>query len=332
MSSITILGTGSWGIALGDGLINLGHKVIMWQRNNKKILKIQRNKIHPLISNYKVHKKINFTSNLKLSVKDARFIVVAVPSHGVRELIRHLSDYNIHDSIIVNAAKGLEQKTLLTMSQVICEELNQDQNNVVSLYGPSHAEEVIRKIPTTLVAASLNHNYAREVQELFSSNFLRVYTNSDILGVELGGSLKNVIAIAAGICDGIGFGDNTKAAILTRGIAEITRLGVAMGARESTFAGLSGIGDLFVTCSSKYSRNRFVGEEIGKGKKIKDILSKMVMVAEGVKTAEVVYQLCEKYQVEMPISKTVYDVIYNKMDPSNAVIELMNRDLVSEQY
>lgn len=332
MNNITILGTGSWGIALGDGLVNLGHKVTMWQRNEEKILKIQKEKIHPLISHYKVHEKLVFTPYLQSSLKDVHFIVVAVPSHGVRELIQSIAEYDIDNSIIINVAKGLEQKTLLTMSQVICEEFNKKENDIVSLYGPSHAEEVIRKIPTTLVAASLNHDNARKVQKLFSSNFLRVYTNSDILGVELGGSLKNVIAIAAGICDGIGFGDNTKAAILTRGIAEITRLGAAMGARESTFAGLSGIGDLFVTCSSKFSRNRFVGEEIGKGKRINDILSKMTMVAEGVNTAEVVHQLCGRYQVEMPISMTVYDVIYNQKDPSDAVIELMNRDLVSEQY
>jgi len=201
----------------------------------------------------------------------------------------------------------------------------------VALYGPSHAEEVIRQIPTTLVAASINEDSAKKIQQLFSSNFIRVYTNSDLLGVELGGSLKNVIAIAAGICDGLGYGDNTKAAILTRGIAEMKRLGVAMGAKESTFSGLSGIGDLFVTCASRHSRNRFVGEEIGKGKKMDEILSGMKMVAEGVKTSEAVYQLCNQFQVEMPISLTVYQVIYNQKNPGEAVIDLMNRDLVSEE-
>ena len=331
MSNISILGTGSWGMALGDGLAQKGKKVIMWQRDQKKAKIIQEDRIHPFIDNYKAHENIEFTADLEHTLKDTHFIIVAVPSHGVRELIKRTADYVENGTIIVNASKGLEQNTLLTMSQVIHEELSNIENNIVSLYGPSHAEEVIRKIPTALVAASSDLVSARKVQELFSSNTIRVYTNSDILGVELGGSIKNVIAIAAGICDGIGFGDNTKAAILTRGIAEMTRLGVAMGAKESTFAGLSGIGDLFVTCSSKYSRNRFVGEEIGKGKKIDDILSNMHMVAEGVNTAKAVCQLCNRHQVELPISITVYDVLYNQKDPGDAVMELMNRDLVSEQ-
>lgn len=216
------------------------------------------------------------------------------------------------------------------MSSVISEETVGKNVSIVSLYGPSHAEEVVRKIPTTLVAASTEENASKKVQYIFSSRVLRVYTNTDILGLELGGSIKNVIAIAAGICDGIGFGDNTKAAILTRGIAEMTRLGVALGAQEKTFAGLSGIGDLFVTCSSKHSRNRYVGEEIGKGRKIDEILSEMKMVAEGVKTAKSVFQLCQKHNVDMPISCAVYNVLYNNKDPLESVSELMNRDLRSE--
>ncbi len=229
-----------------------------------------------------------------------------------------------------NNSKGLEIDTLLTMSSVIAEETKGKYISIVSLYGPSHAEEVCRKIPTTLVAASRNENALKRVQNIFSTQVLRVYTNTDILGVELGGSIKNVIAIAAGICDGIGFGDNTKAAILTRGITEMTRLGIAMGALEKTFAGLSGIGDLFVTCSSKHSRNRFVGEEIGKGRKIDEIVSQMNMVAEGVKTAKAVFQLCQKHDVIMPISKAVYDVLYKDKDPRESVLELMTRDLISE--
>ena len=273
---------------------------------------------------------INFTSDLEFALDKADIIVVAVPSHSVRDLISHANTFISNSVIIVNISKGLEIDSLLTMSAVIREETPGKDVPIVSLYGPSHAEEVVKKIPTTLVAASTDENARKMVQKIFSSSVLRVYTNNDILGIELGGSLKNVIAIAAGICDGIGFGDNTKAAILTRGIAEMTRLGVAMGAKEKTFAGLSGIGDLFVTCSSKHSRNRFVGEEIGKGRKLDEILSEMKMVAEGVKTAKAIYQLCQKHIVEMPISLAVYNVLYNNKDPRESVNELMSRDLVSE--
>ncbi len=331
MNKISILGTGSWGVALGEGLARCGFPVTLWQRNESKVLQIKTQRTHPLIDHYTIHPDIDFTSDLKQAITNSSILVIAVPSHGVRALIKQLNPIVQENVLIVNAAKGLEQHTLLTMSQVITDELKNKRNQIVALYGPSHAEEVIRQIPTTLVAASINEDSAKKIQQLFSSNFIRVYTNSDLLGVELGGSLKNVIAIAAGICDGLGYGDNTKAAILTRGIAEMKRLGVAMGAKESTFSGLSGIGDLFVTCASRHSRNRFVGEEIGKGKKMDEILSGMKMVAEGVKTSEAVYQLCNQFQVEMPISLTVYQVIYNQKNPGEAVIDLMNRDLVSEE-
>jgi glycerol-3-phosphate dehydrogenase (NAD(P)+) len=284
----------------------------------------------PSFENFTFSDNINFTSDLEFALDKADIIVVAVPSHSVRDLISHANTFISNSVIIVNISKGLEIDSLLTMSAVIREETIGKDVPIVSLYGPSHAEEVVKKIPTTLVAASTDENARKMVQKIFSSSVLRVYTNNDILGIELGGSLKNVIAIAAGICDGIGFGDNTKAAILTRGIAEMTRLGVAMGAKEKTFAGLSGIGDLFVTCSSKHSRNRFVGEEIGKGRKLDEILSEMKMIAEGVKTAKAVYQLCQKHIVEMPISLAVYNVLYNNKDPRESVNELMSRDLVSE--
>jgi glycerol-3-phosphate dehydrogenase (NAD(P)+) len=216
------------------------------------------------------------------------------------------------------------------MSEVIKESSNLDSGQIVSLYGPSHAEEVIKGDPTTLVSASSDKSSAEYVQTIFSSDTLRVYTNNDIKGVELGGSLKNVIAIAAGICDGIGFGDNSKAALMTRGIAEITRLGVAMGVNSDTFSGLSGIGDLIVTCLSIHSRNRYVGEEIGKGKTLVSILDKMDMVAEGIRTAQSVYDLSKKYQVEMPISEGVYQILFNEKNPKEIVSELMTRDLKLE--
>ena len=330
MSKITILGSGSWGSVIGESLAVNDHSVMMWQRDANKASAMSADRLHPLLADFIFSNNINFTSNLKQSLLGAEIVVVAVPSHSVREIMSNTAEFIGDDCIIVNISKGLEIDTLLTMSSVIAEETKGKDISIVSLYGPSHAEEVCRKIPTTLVAASRNENALKRVQNIFSTHVLRVYTNTDILGVELGGSIKNVIAIAAGICDGIGFGDNTKAAILTRGIAEMTRLGIAMGALEKTFAGLSGIGDLFVTCSSKHSRNRFVGEEIGKGRKIDEIVSQMNMVAEGVKTAKAVFQLCQKHDVIMPISKAVYDVLYKDKDPRESVLELMTRDLISE--
>jgi glycerol-3-phosphate dehydrogenase (NAD(P)+) len=330
MSKITILGSGSWGSVIGESLAVNDHSVMMWQRDANKASAMSADRLHPLLADFIFSNNINFTSNLKQSLLGAEIVVVAVPSHSVREIMSNTAEFISDDCIIVNISKGLEIDTLLTMSSVIAEETKGKDISIVSLYGPSHAEEVCRKIPTTLVAASRNENALKRVQNIFSTHVLRVYTNTDILGVELGGSIKNVIAIAAGICDGIGFGDNTKAAILTRGITEMTRLGIAMGALEKTFAGLSGIGDLFVTCSSKHSRNRFVGEEIGKGRKIDEIVSQMNMVAEGVKTAKAVFQLCQKHDVIMPISKAVYDVLYKDKDPRESVLELMTRDLISE--
>ena len=330
MSKITILGSGSWGSVIGESLAVNDHSVMMWQRDAHKASAMSADRLHPLLADFIFSNNINFTSNLKQSLLGAEIVVVAVPSHSVREIMSNTAELIGDDCIIVNISKGLEIDTLLTMSSVIAEETKGKDISIVSLYGPSHAEEVCRKIPTTLVAASRNENALKRVQNIFSTHVLRVYTNTDILGVELGGSIKNVIAIAAGICDGIGFGDNTKAAILTRGITEMTRLGITMGALEKTFAGLSGIGDLFVTCSSKHSRNRFVGEEIGKGRKIDEIVSQMNMVAEGVKTAKAVFQLCQKHDVIMPISKAVYDVLYKDKDPRESVLELMTRDLISE--
>ena len=330
MIKISVLGTGIWGSAIGELLTQNGHEVILWQRDDEKVKAMEVDRKHPFFVDLTFSDEVKFTTDLDSAIKGSQLLVVAVPSHSVRELVSRAVEFIEDNVIIVNITKGLELDTLLTMSSVISEETVGKNVSIVSLYGPSHAEEVVRKIPTTLVAASTEENASKKVQYIFSSRVLRVYTNSDILGLELGGSIKNVIAIAAGICDGIGFGDNTKAAILTRGIAEMTRLGVALGAQEKTFAGLSGIGDLFVTCSSKHSRNRYVGEEIGKGRKIDEILSEMKMVAEGVKTAKSVFQLCQKHNVDMPISCAVYNVLYNNKDPLESVSELMNRDLRSE--
>ncbi len=330
MSNISIIGSGTWGSAVGEQLVNKGFSVKLWQRDKAKAEHIQSSRIHPLIPDHIFSKDIEFSWDFQQVLNEYTFLGVAVPSHCVRDVLRSAKDHIKNDSIIINLSKGLEESSLLTMSQVISEELDSKNVKVVSVYGPSHAEEVIRNIPTTLVAASNDEDAAKDVQSLLSSNVLRVYTNSDILGVEIGGSVKNVIAIAAGISDGIGFGDNTKAAIFTRGIAEMTRLGVAMGANESTFSGLSGIGDLFVTCSSEYSRNRNFGEKLGKGQTSGEVLSKMEMVAEGVITAKVLNELCRKLDIEMPISSSVYKVIYENKDPADAVSDLMTRDLTTE--
>jgi len=216
------------------------------------------------------------------------------------------------------------------MSQVIHAESGLKEDQIVSLYGPSHAEEVVRKLPTTLVAGCVERNTSTLIQELMSSEYLRIYRNNDILGVEIGGSLKNIMAIAAGVCDGIGYGDNSKAAILTRGIKEITKLGLKMGANESTFYGLSGIGDLLVTALSKHSRNRFVGEKIGRGESLDNVTENMKMVAEGVNTCKAIPDLVDKYEIEMPISQSIHDILFNKKDPLKVVKELMTRKLGPE--
>jgi len=330
MAHISLLGCGTWGSTLAQVLGRNGHSVTAWHYKMDVVDDMIRSRMHPNISNFEFHSNIIFKKEIQTCIEGSNCIVVAVPSHGVRNIIEKSSSFFTNKVILVNVAKGIENETLSTMSEVIKDSSNLDSGQIVSLYGPSHAEEVIKGDPTTLVSASSDKSSAEYVQTIFSSDTLRVYTNNDIKGVELGGSLKNVIAIAAGICDGIGFGDNSKAALMTRGIAEITRLGVAMGVNSNTFSGLSGIGDLIVTCLSIHSRNRYVGEEIGKGKTLVSILDKMDMVAEGIRTTQSVYDLSKKYQVEMPISEGVYQILFNEKNPKEIVSELMTRDLKLE--
>jgi|TARA_Y100000310_G_scaffold2306_1_gene2906 glycerol-3-phosphate dehydrogenase (NAD(P)+) len=330
VEKILLLGCGTWGSTLAQCLAEKGRSVVVWHYKSDFVKKIAASRAHPRLGDFIFHNNIQFESNLESCLKNTNCIIVAVPSHAVREIISKAAGYIPNDAIIVNVAKGIENGTLETMSTVIAGSSKQNPEKIVSLYGPSHAEEVIAKHPTTLVSASISRESAKYVQKTFSSEVLRVYTNNDIRGVELGGSLKNVIAIAAGICDGIGFGDNTKAALLTRGIAEITRLGVAMGADPVTFSGLSGIGDLIVTCLSRHSRNRYVGEAIGKGRKLSSVLNEMDMVAEGVKTTQSAYDLSQKHGVEIPISEGVYQILFNGKDPKKVVTALMTRDLTHE--
>jgi glycerol-3-phosphate dehydrogenase (NAD(P)+) len=267
------------------------------------------------------------TSDIAAAVDGAEMIVAAVPSQFLRSVMLQIADYPFDRATVVNVAKGVENGTLLTMSEMLHDALPAlPPSHIATLSGPSHAEEVSRKIPTTVVAASIDMGTARKVQRIFMNPSFRVYVSNDIRGVEIGGSLKNVIAIAAGIIDGAELGDNTKAAVMTRGIAEIARVGVAMGAHVRTFSGLSGIGDLMVTCMSRHSRNRFVGVEIGKGRNLDEILGDMVMVAEGVATTQSAYELAARVGVEVPIIAEVHRILFEGKDPLVACHDLMTRD------
>ena len=331
MSNICVLGCGTWGSALAQILAFNDHNVTMWHYDKNKLLKINKDRSHPNLPNFTYHSSIFFDHDLKSAIKNTDLIVIATPSKSVRSLSRLLGSHISPEQIIVSTSKGLESKTLKRMSEVIREEINTiSEKNIIALYGPSHAEEVIKKFPTAIVAASQDIENAQKAQSIFSSEILRVYTNKDIVGVELGGSLKNVIAIGVGMCDGVGFGDNTKSAIITRGMAEIIRLGVAMGARKETFSGLSGIGDMIATCLSKHSRNRYVGESLGKGKSIEEIMESMNMVAEGVETAKSIESLSLKYDIDMPISNAVCKILFEGKDPKSMVVNLMTRHLGDE--
>jgi len=328
--NVSVLGCGTWGSAVAQALADKGIAVTAWQRYENKSLEMESSRRHPILTDFEFNSNIIFTANFNNAIEFGDIIILAVPSHVVRDVISQAKKELTKDTIIVNLAKGIENNTLMTMSQVIHAESGLKEDQIVSLYGPSHAEEVVRKLPTTLVAGCVERNTSTLIQELMSSEYLRIYRNNDILGVEIGGSLKNIMAIAAGVCDGIGYGDNSKAAILTRGIKEMTKLGLKMGANESTFYGLSGIGDLLVTALSKHSRNRFVGEKIGRGKSLDNVTENMKMVAEGVNTCKAIPDLVDKYEIEMPISQSIHDILFNKKDPLKVVKELMTRKLGPE--
>jgi len=329
---ISVLGAGGWGTTLAILLHYNGHAVTLWEYKKSYAKVLNKKRLNPdYLPGIKIPKEIIITPELHFSAENKNLIVLAVPSQFLRGVIKKIATSEIKNSILVNVAKGIEKDSLLTMSQMLLEvhpELTKDQLSILS--GPSHAEEVARRIPTTVTAASENLDTAQFVQAAFMNSYFRVYRSTDILGVELGGAFKNVIAIGAGIIDGAGFGDNTKAAIMTRGVAEISRLGLAMGARPETFAGLSGMGDLIVTCMSRHSRNRFVGEQIGKGKKLKQVLKSMDMIAEGVETSRSASQLAKKHKVETPITNEVYKILFEDKDPVKATTDLMTRDMKSE--
>ena len=330
MKTVTFLGCGSWGGALGKLLSEKGLDVTMWHRNLDVVNHLKDTRTHYLIPELIFPSGVEFTNNISSAIQSSEIIILALPSQSIRDVItKNRSSFN-KNHIIVNVSKGIEIDTLMTVSEVSNDVLDGHHKSVVTLSGPSHAEEVINGHPTTLVAASNDIQSAEIIQNLFATEMLRTYLNRDIRGVELGGSMKNVIAIAAGICDGIGYGDNSKAALMTRGMMEITRLGEAMGAKVETFRGLSGYGDLIVTCLSKHSRNRQLGQLIGEGKALEDITLDMNMIAEGIFTAKSVHQLQLKHSVEMPIHEAIYQVLFHKKDPKNSVAELMTRRLSEE--
>ena len=321
---VLVVGDGGWGTALALLLLGKGHTVSLWGAFPDYVKELQDTRENSkFLPGFPLPETLLIGHDLSEMVKDASVVVITTPSHALREVCGLIAPVYSGNKIIVSASKGVENGTLLRMSQVISEVISTD--SVVALSGPSHAEEVARCLPSTIVAASCNIEYARRIQKLFMTEKFRVYTNPDIIGVELGGALKNIIAIAAGICDGLGLGSNTKAALLTRGLAEIRRLGVAMGADPGTFAGLSGIGDLITTCISSFGRNRGLGLQLAGGEKLSEILETTEMVMEGVKTTQSAYDLSERYTIEMPITRQIHAVLYEDKKPETAVRDLMMR-------
>lgn len=324
MAKVSIIGSGSWGSAIAIMLAENGHEVTLWSyfAEESENLRKHRENI-PFLPGVKFPETVNFTAKIEDCIP-ADLVITASPSHAVRSTARMLKTVVKPGQVILNISKGLEEDTLATMSQVLREELPDCEIAVMS--GPSHAEEVSRRIPTTNVVAAEREETAYLIQDIMMNQRFRIYTNPDVLGVELGGSLKNVIALCAGILDGMGLGDNTKAALMTRGMVEIARLGTAMGAKEETFYGLSGIGDLIVTCTSMHSRNRRAGILIGQGRSLKEAQNEVKMVVEGVKTCYAAYKLAEQIGVEMPIVSEAYRVLFEGMSPKDAVSHLMARE------
>lgn len=325
MAKAGVLGAGSWGTALAILLHNNGHEVTVWSINKEEVEMLSTKREHESkLPGVKIPEAICFTNELEEAMKEKDFLVLAVPSPFTRSTARSMQPYLADGQRIVNVAKGIEEDTLMTLSEQIEEEL--PKADVAVLSGPSHAEEVSRQMPTTCVIGAKTKETAEYLQKMFMSEVFRVYTSPDILGIELGGSLKNVIALAAGMADGLGYGDNTKAALITRGITEIARLGVKMGGKIQTFSGLTGIGDLIVTCASQHSRNRKAGYLIGQGKTMQEAMDEVQMVVEGVYSTKAAVKLGEKYDVSLPIIEQVNRILFEGKSAKEAVKELMLRD------
>lgn len=330
---ITIIGAGSWGTALSINLARLNHSIKLWIHgaDTYEIIKESReNKIY--LPSFKLNKNIIFEDDINKSVEGSELIIISVPSKYFRNTIKQISKDKLKNKFILSATKGIEGETYKRMSEIIMEELQISSENIGVLSGPSFALEVALGYPTAIVIASKNLKGANILQKELSSSSLRIYRNEDVIGVELGGSLKNIIAIAAGIIEGIGYGYNTIAALITRGLTEIKRLAKAMNAKPETLSGLSGLGDLVLTCTSSLSRNKTVGVRLGRGEKLMDILKSMRMVAEGIYTTQAAINLKNKFNIDMPIVEQVYKILYEDKEPRQAIEELMQRDLKEEFY
>ncbi|KGR74128.1 NAD(P)H-dependent glycerol-3-phosphate dehydrogenase [Ureibacillus sinduriensis] len=327
MENVTVLGAGSWGTALALVLAGNNHDTLVWTHRGEQADEINIHHTNQkYLPNIQLPEKLVATSNLEEAIHHSDIMVVAVPTKAIREVCGSMEQFLKDKKLFVHVSKGIEPDSLMRISEILSESLSPDiVEEIVVLSGPSHAEEVVLHHPTTITAACSNLDAAEKVQDLFMNNYFRVYTNDDVVGVELGGALKNVIALAAGISDGLDYGDNAKAALITRGLAEITRLGVKMGGNPFTFAGLTGMGDLIATCTSVHSRNWKAGNMLGKGLKLDEVLSQIGMVVEGVRTTKAAHQLSERYDVPMPITTALFEILFNEKEPKVAVDELMIR-------
>jgi glycerol-3-phosphate dehydrogenase (NAD(P)+) len=335
VQKVAVLGAGGWGMAIANLLSEKGYNIGLWEFDKTAADELESTRVLPSkLPGISLNDNIAVTNNLSAAVVGAEFICFVVPSQTLRATARKLLEIDLlKRPILINLAKGIEVGSLKRMSEVLAETIPLGSySGIATLSGPSHAEEVSRGIPTAVVAASRDKEIGSAVMDLFRTRRFRVYTSDDILGVELAGSLKNIIALAAGMLDGLGLGDNTRGALLTRGLAEIVRMGKKLGADPITFSGLSGVGDLVTTCLSRHSRNRFVGEQIGLGQTLDEVLAKMSMVAEGVETTKSGYQLSRYHRVEMPITTQVYHVLFDGKSPAEAINDLMIRDPKPEDW
>ena len=332
MEKVVVLGAGSWGTALAIVLAENGHDTLIWSHRQDQANEINEQHTNKkYLPNTKLPENLKATNDIQQAAMHGDTIVMAVPTKGIRGVCENLSAFLTEKTLFVHVSKGIEPDSLMRISELMKESLAEEVvSDIVVLSGPSHAEEVVLQHPTTITAACENLAAAEKVQDLFMNQYFRVYTNDDVIGVEIGGALKNVIALGAGITDGLNYGDNAKAALITRGLAEISRLGVKMGGNPFTFSGLTGMGDLIVTCTSVHSRNWRAGNLLGKGMKLEQVLDEMGMVVEGVRTTKAAHQLSQKYDVPMPISAALFDVLFNDKHPKEAVDELMVRMKKSE--
>ena len=329
MKTFGILGAGTWGTALANMLENMGHHVAVWSPVEEEVNKLNKERIHKHLPDTPINKDIEFSTDEAYVINNKDYVIVATPSIYVRSTVERVKDLLSKDQIIITVAKGIEKETMFTMSEVIHDVIGKDYK-VVCLSGPTHAEEVAKGLPTLIVAACEDINIANQVRDEINNEVLRVYSNTDIKGAEVAGALKNIMALACGMSEGMGYGDNAKAALITRGLTEMTRLGEAMGCKKETFYGLTGIGDIVVTATSKFSRNHNAGVLLGQGKSLEETLNTIGMVVEGLNALMAAKELKDRYKVEMPIVEGIYSVIYGNMDPKEIVVKLLSRKLTSE--